>query len=51
MIEKYIVALTPLRKAQEKLSAYIKSFGGDGSIHGTIVDIDFENSISVLYNT
>ena len=47
MIEKYIVALTPLRQAQEKLSAYIKSFGGEGRIHGTIVDIDFENHVMI----
>ena len=45
MINKYITALTPIRHAQEKLSSYIKSFGGSGRIHGTIVDIDFYNHI------
>lgn len=47
VIHKYITALTPLRRAQERISQYIKSFGGNGKIHGTIVDIDFENHIMV----
>lgn len=49
MIDKYITALTPLRRAQKKVSAYIKSFGGEGTIHGTIVDIDYWNHI--MFNT
>lgn len=49
MIDKYITGLTPLRRAQEEMSAYIKSFGGWGRIHGTIVDIDFTNH--VMFNT
>lgn len=47
VINRYIVALTPLRQIQEKLAAYIKSIGGSGRIHGTIVDIDFENHVMV----
>ena len=47
VINKYITALSPLRRAQEQLAAYIKSFGGKGTIHGTIVDIDFENHVMV----
>ena len=50
VINKYITALTPLRKAQEQLSAYIKSIGGNGKIHGTIVDIDFYNHVMVNTN-
>ena len=50
MINKYITALTPLRRAQEQLSAYIKSIGGVGKIHGTIVDIDFFNHVMVNTN-
>ena len=47
VINKYITALSPLRRAQEQLAAYVKSIGGTGRIHGTIVDIDFENHIMV----
>lgn len=47
MVNKYIRALSPLRRVQEKLSAYIKRIGGDGDIHGTIVDIDFTNHVMV----
>ncbi len=47
MIKQYLAVLSPLRRFQEKLSSYVKSFGGDGIIHGTIVDIDFFNHIMV----
>ena len=47
MIGKYITAMTPLRRFQEQLSSFVKSFGGRGTIHGTIVDIDRENHIMV----
>ena len=47
VINNYITALSPLRRVQEQLAAYIKSFGGKGRIHGTIVDIDFENHVMV----
>ena len=47
MLENYIRILTLLRRVQEQLSAYIQSFGGDGTIHGTIADIDFENHIMI----
>lgn len=47
VINKYITLLSPLRRKQEELSVYIKSFGGSGTIHGTIVDIDFENHVMI----
>ncbi len=47
MVNLYISALTPLRKAQEEISEIIKDFGGDGTIHGCIVDIDFYNHIMI----
>lgn len=50
VIEKYIVDLSPLRRAQEQLSSFVKSFGGTGTIHGTIVDIDFFNHIMLNTN-
>lgn len=47
VIQKYITALSPLRRVQEQIASYIKSFGGKGRIHGTIVDIDYENHVMV----
>ena len=47
VVEKYIIMLTPLRRLQEKLSAYVKSIGGCGRIHGTIVDITFDSHIMI----
>lgn len=47
VVNNYIALLSPLRRLQEELSSYIKSFGGDGHIHGTIVDIDFENHVMI----
>lgn len=47
MVNFYLRALSPLRQMQEKLSHHIRSFGGTGKIHGTIVDIDSENHIMI----
>ena len=47
MVSLYVRALSPLRDAQEKLSSLVKSFGGNGRIHGTIIDIDFFNRIMI----
>ena len=41
MIKKYIKVLSPYRNAQEHIAEAVKSFGGDGRIHGCIIDIDF----------
>ena len=49
MVHAYLRLLSPLRTAQESVSAFVKSFGGTGKIHGTIVDIDFYNH--VMFNT
>ncbi len=45
IIQSYIDVLSPYRSKQEKISRYVKSFGGSGRIHGTIIDIDFFNHI------
>lgn len=44
---KYLQLLTPLRIAQEKISEELKDLGLSGTIHGTIVDIDFYHHIMV----
>lgn len=41
VVNRYKLAMAPYRKAQEQISDYVKSFGGCGTIHGSIVDIDF----------
>lgn len=45
MIRKYIKVLSPYRNAQEQIAEGVKSFGGEGTIHGCIIDIDFLNHI------
>lgn len=45
MIQKYLKILSPYRNAQEQISEAVKSFGGEGTIHGCIIDIDFYNHI------
>lgn len=45
MIQKYLKILSPYRSVQEHISEVIRSFGGVGTIHGCIVDIDFFNHI------
>ncbi len=47
MINKYLKILSPYRKLQEQIAAEVKKFGGIGSIHGTIVDIDTFNHIMI----
>ena len=47
MVNLYLMYLSPLRKLQEEISSRIKAIGGDGTIHGCIVDIDFFNHIMV----
>lgn len=47
MVNKYLRILYPYRKVQEQIAAEVKKFGGTGSIHGTIVDIDFFNHIMI----
>lgn len=45
MIKKYICVLSPYRNAQEQIAKSVKAFGGNGKIHGYIIDIDFLNHI------
>ena len=45
MVGKYLYILFPYRSAQEKLFNAVKDFGGKGTIHGCIIDIDFCNHI------
>lgn len=45
IINRYLTALDPYRSAQEKISKAVNSFGGNGNIHGCIVDIDFFNHV------
>lgn len=45
MIVKYIEKLSPYRTVQEQISKIIKDFGGEGRIHGCIIDIDFFNHV------
>ena len=47
MVNKYLQILSPYRKVQEQIATEVKKFGGIGSIHGTIVDIDFFNHIMI----
>ena len=50
MIQKYLSVLSPYRNAQEKISEAVKAFGGEGKIHGYIIDIDFFNHIMLNPN-
>ena len=50
MVKTYLAALYPLRKVQEKISEIVKAFGGNGDIHGSIVDIDFFNHVMINPN-
>ena len=45
MVNTYLTILTPYRSAQERIAKAVRSFGGGGTIHGYIVDIDFYNHI------
>lgn len=45
MIYTYMRMLSPYRNAQEQIAEAVKSFGGDGTIHGCIIDVDFFNHV------
>lgn len=45
MVQAYITVLSPYRNAQERIARLVKSFGGEGKIHGCIIDIDFLDHI------
>ena len=45
MVNTYLTIMTPYRSAQERIAKAVRSFGGEGTIHGFIVDIDFYNHI------
>lgn len=47
MVNKYLKMISPYRKMQELISAEVKKIGGSGVIHGTIVDIDFEDHVMI----
>lgn len=47
MVQSYLKIFSGLRRYQEALSNFVKSFGGSGEIHGLIVDINFSNHIGV----
>lgn len=47
MVSKYLKMISPYRKMQELISAEVKKIGGSGVIHGTIVDIDFEDHVMI----
>lgn len=44
-MNKINAAFKPYRDALKRISDEVKRFGGDGNIHGSIVDIDFFNHI------
>lgn len=50
MIHKYLSIISPYRNAQEQIAEAVKAFGGDGTIHGCIIDIDFFNHIMLNPN-
>lgn len=50
MVSRYLRALYPYRNVQEQIAEAVKSFGGDGKIHGCIIDIDFYNHIMLNPN-
>lgn len=45
MVNIYLKMFSPYRRELEKISSFVKKFGGSGKIHGCIVDIDFFNHI------
>lgn len=46
-IDKVRVPLIEFNNLLNKISKEVKSFGGDGYIHGQIIDIDFDNHLYV----
>ena len=47
MAQKMLGGTSNIRKQMTSVSEYIRSFGGTGTIHGCIVDIDFFNHVYV----
>jgi len=47
MVDACLRVFSGIRRYQEQIASYIKSFGGRGKIHGLIVDIDFENHVGI----
>ena len=45
LVNVFQKAFEPYRRAQERVAKFIRSFGGNGKIHGFIVDIDGFNHI------
>ena len=45
MVNIYLKIFSPYRRELEKISSFVKKFGGSGKMHGCIVDIDFFNHI------
>ena len=50
IVQAFLTSLSPYRQAQEKISSAVKSFGGAGTIHGCIIDIDKLNHIMLNPN-
>ena len=50
MVKAYIKMFKPYRYAQERISKAIKSFGGDGRIHGYIIDVSFYSHVMINPN-
>ena len=51
MVNIYLKMFSPYRQELEKISSFVKKFGGSGKVHGCIVDIDFFNHIQLnLYD-
>ena len=47
MVSQYLKIMSPYRRIQDEISRHVKSLGGSGKIHGSIVDIDFYNHIMI----
>lgn len=47
MVNVYLKLFSPYRRELEKISSFVKKFGGSGKVHGCIVDIDFFNHIQL----
>lgn len=47
MIDAYLRVFSGFRRYQEQIAAYIRGFGGDGKIHGLIVDIDYFSHVGI----
>lgn len=47
VIDAYLLVFSDFRRYQEQIASYIRSFGGDGKIHGLIVDIDYFSHVGI----